>query len=193
MTDSSAITNKWDQRYQHKTRAGDPCWLLRNNLHLLPSTGSSLDVACGLGANALCLAAQGLQSHGWDISTVALEKLTEFAQQQSLAVTTLQRDIEQQPPAANSFDVIVVSHFLYRPIMADLVAALKPGGLLFYQTFNQNKTTAAGPSSATYLLTPNELLTLLSPLQLHFYREDGRTGQLDSGLRDCSYFIGKKI
>lgn len=185
-------SNKWDKKYQQRDQAGEPCWLLRHFSHLLPTAGSSLDLACGVGANALCLAGQGLDSHGWDNSSVALEKLQLFCRQQNLSVTTLLRDVEQQPPAANSFDIIVVSHFLYRAIFPQLAAALKPNGLIFYQTFHTNKLSQTGPSSADFLLTSNELLRAFAELEVVYYREDGLNGKLEKGLRDCSYFIGRK-
>ncbi len=86
--------NQWDKRYSKSEQAGDACWVLSNNLHLLPSKGKALDLACGLGANALCIAELGLKSYAWDASSVALEKLNSFAAQQQLAVNTEQRDIE---------------------------------------------------------------------------------------------------
>lgn len=188
----SAAQEKWDRRYQNSRDAGSPCWLLENYSHLLPTSGRSLDLACGLGGNALFLAAHGLESHGWDCSSVALEKLAAFASTRQLSITTQHREIEQHPPNRNSFDIIVVSQFLSRPIMPALVDALLPGGLLFYQTFNRNKQSKKGPSNPKFLLAHNELLGLLSPLEVVFYREDSDIGCLDQGLRDSSYFIGRK-
>lgn len=192
MTSKHTSQNPWDRRYQTSTAPGQPCEVLRQNLHLLPDSGTSLDLACGLGANALCLAEQGLDSHGWDNSSVGLQKLAAFAAQKNLSITTLQRDVEQQPPAPLSFDVIVVSQFLYRTIFPDLIHALKPNGLLFYQTFHQHKVSASGPSRTEYLLTRNELLQQLGELTVVYYREDSRIGKLQQGLRDCSYFVGQK-
>ena len=183
--------DKWDQRYHNCTDPGDPCWVLDNYRHLLPSHGSALDLACGLGANALLMAQSGLQTHAWDISQTALQKLSMFARQRQLSINTVQRDVERHPPEQHSFDVIVVSQFLYRPIMSALVAALKPHGLLFYQTFHEKKTCQQGPSRSEFLLKRNELLKLLSPLELVFYREDCDIGHLQQGLRNKSYFIGQ--
>lgn len=197
MLNSNSAQQKWDRIYQHRNQIAKPCWVLANHLHLLPNQKQqaieALDLASGLGANSLLLAAQGLKTHAWDISSVALEHLQRQAKLQSLSVTTLQRDIEAHPPPANSFDVIVVSQFLYRPIFAAIIAALKPGGLLFYQTYHQQKLTEHGPSKPKFLLAPNELLSLLSELELVFYREDASQGDLSVGLRDCSYYIGRKI
>lgn len=189
----SATETKWDKIYSDKPFDDRPCWLLENNSHLLPTAGRGLDLACGLGGNALHLARHGLESHAWDASSVALEKLSARANSNALSVTTLQRDIEQQPPEENSFDVITVSHFLYRPLMPYLLSALRPNGILFYQTFNTNKPSAVGPSNPNFLLEENELLKIFSSMQLLFYREDGLTGDLSAGLRNCSYFIGKNV
>jgi tellurite methyltransferase len=184
--------SKWDKKYSICEEAGSPCWLLKNFCHLLPATGKSLDLACGLGANALHLAKHGLDSHGWDNSSVALAKLESFASIENLTVTTLLRNIEQHPPEKNSFDVIVVSHFLSRDIFPQLITSLKAGGLLFYQTFNQHKRSNFGPSNTDFLLSFNELPKRLAELELIYYREDGQNGDLSKGLRDCSYYIGRK-
>lgn len=189
---TGAIESKWNRRYQEKLSAGKPCWVLENNQHLLPASGKCLDFACGLGANALLLASLKLDVHAWDISATALYKLNQFANEKNTSVQTLKRDIENAPPDASSFDVIVVSQFLYRPVFPQLIAALKPDGLLFYQTFNSQKISDRGPSSSDFLLAPGELLSLCSTLDVVFYREDGRIGDLQKGLRDCSYIIGKK-
>lgn len=184
--------NKWDHRHQSSQSPGEPCWVLEHNRHLLPDSGRSLDIACGLGANAILLAEQGLQSHAWDYSDVALQKLLSFAVQTQCVVTTELRDVERNPPTADSFNVIVVSHFLYRPLFPFLVDALLPGGLMFYQTWHQHKRAGKGPSNPDYLLETGELLQRFSALQTLFYREDGVTGQPQSGLRDISYYVGRK-
>lgn len=184
--------NKWDRRYQFSRDCGEACWVLQHNQHLLPAEGTALDLACGLGANALLLAEHGLATQAWDASTVALKKLSEFAAQRTLEVNTQLRDVESEPPAAQSFDIIVVSQFLYRPLFAFLIDALTPGGLIFYQTYHQQKLSQHGPSNPDYLLEPGELLQHFAPLQTVFYREDGRFGDPDKGLRDISYYIGAK-
>lgn len=167
--------------------------MLSQHRHLLPAQGTALDLACGLGANALLLAQAGLTTHAWDISATALTQLHQFAQQQQLTLHTLQRDIEAQPPAAGSFDIIVVSDFLFRPICAAIQAALKPGGLLFYTTWCAHKQSAQGPSNPDFLLQNNELLHLFSPMQIRFYQEDGLTGDLNQGDRNRAHLIAQAL
>ena len=163
---------RWNLRFAKRDTPGEAAFVLTENLHLLPSSGRALELACGLGANALLLAAQGLQVEAMDYSDVALDKLAGFARQRGVAVTTVQADLEAgfEPPAA--YAVIVVSHYLYRPLLPVLVDMLAPGGLLFYQTFTRDKCSASGPSNPDYLLAPHELLRAFATLRCRYYRED---------------------
>ena len=54
---------EWNLRYQAATDWPTPCQVLADNVHLLPTTGIALDLACGLGANALLLAQHGLTTY----------------------------------------------------------------------------------------------------------------------------------
>ncbi len=160
---------KWDRRYLDSDAESRAATVLKDNLHLLPKTGQALDLACGLGGNALLLAEQGLNVDAWDISPVAIDKLSEKAEGMSLAAKVV--NITPKALQANAFDVIVVSYFLDREIAPAIIKALKPGGLLFYQTFNQNQL-GRGPGNPAYRLQENELLRLFAPLTVRFYREE---------------------
>jgi SAM-dependent methyltransferase len=170
--------------------------VLLHNLHLLPVSdqghGQALELACGLGGNALLLAQQGLEVHAWDISPVAIERLNNRAAAQGLQIQAEVRDVEFAPPQPESLDVIVVSYFLERSLFPSLIAALKPNGLLFYQTFIRDKVNACGPSSPDYLLATNELLQLCAPLQVLYYREEGKVGDVSKGVRDVAMLVGMK-
>lgn len=183
---------KWDHRYRAASGPGEPAPVLAEHLHLLPASGDALDLACGLGANALLLAQNGLSAQGWDISAVALQRLQISAQERGLTLTTRQQDIEAHPPPPRSFDVIVVTDFLFRPICPAIAAALRPGGLLFYSTWCAGKRSASGPSSPEFLLQPNELLHIFHRLQVRFYREDAAAGTLTLGDRDRAHLIAQQ-
>jgi hypothetical protein len=85
-----------------------------------------------------------------------------------------------------------VSYFLDRDIIPALVEALKPGGVIFYQTFTQQRVSDQGPQRTEFRLADQELLHLFSGLQVLFYREEGRIGDVHKGLRDEAMFIGRK-
>jgi SAM-dependent methyltransferase len=159
----------------------------------LPQRGAALDLACGLGANALLLAEHGLEVSAWDSSSVAIARLTQAARERDLKLAASVRDVVQQPPVPNSFDVIVVSHFLERDLFPALLAALCPGGLLLYQTFTCERLEGGStPSNPDFVLQPNELLELCCSLRLMAYREDGLVGDLKQGMRTTAALVGMK-
>ena len=188
-----SIKQKWNDRY--RSASSEPVQaarVLRENLYLLPDSGEALDLACGRGGNAYELARQDLQVQAWDISDVVIAELKKNANEQGIPIEALVRDVEIHPPAKNSFDIIVVSYYLERKIIPDLVAALKPGGLIFYQTFSQEKVSDRGPQRKEFRLARQELLHLFSDLELIFYREDGLFGDTNAGVRDETMFVGAR-
>ena len=166
--------------------------MLRQNQHLLPSQGSALDLACGRGANAICLAEKGLTVSAWDISASALEHLANEATNKGLIIELEPRNISEHPPKPNSFDVITVSNFLERELIDDIRKAIKPDGLIFYQTFIIDKVSNIGPSNPDYLLDNNELLNFFSEWKVVLYREEGLLGNIDSGFRNQAMLIAQK-
>jgi SAM-dependent methyltransferase len=139
------------------------------------------------------LAKHDLQVDAWDISPVALAHLQNQAKQNPICITTHQCDIKSNSLLTNHYDVIVISRFLDRSLCNAIMAALKPEGLLFYQTFTRNKLDQTGPGNPDYLLDGNELLSLFSSLSLVFYQEYARIGDLRYGNRNEACFIGQKI
>lgn len=192
MTD--AVRDKWDARYQDADPAqATPCRVLADFAHLLPGGGRALDLASGLGGNALLLAERGLETEAWDISPVAVGKLNAHARRRGLPLTASVRDVEREPPEAGAFDVIVVSYFLERALAPVLIDALRPGGLLFYETFTREKVDDTGPSNPDFRLAPNEMLALFAPLHIVVYREEGLVGDTTCGWRNEAILIGMKI
>lgn len=186
-------TDKWDTRYRDADPlAARPARVLTENAHLLPTSGHALELACGLGANALWLAKHGLEVSAWDASSVAVAKLVATAREQRLPITAEVRDILANPPPPASCDVIVISHFLERQLAPSITAALRPQGLLFYQTFIREHISAFGPSNPAYRLQQNELLRLFADLIVLVYREEGRVGDITRGFRDEALLVGMK-
>lgn len=184
---------KWNARYrEHGATWPSAASVLSENLHLLPDAGEALDLACGSGANALLLAEHGLQAHAWDVSDVALEKLNAEAESRGLSVMTACRDAVADGLPEAQFDVIVVSRFLERLLFAPLINALKPDGVIFYQTFTREKPDGEGPSNPDFLLASNELLRVFSGLRVLAFRDEGQQGDMSVGLRHESWIVAKK-
>ena len=186
------LRDKWNSRYKESAVVPKAARVLHENLHLLPTKGLALDVACGLGGNAIALARQGLQVDAFDISDVAIAALQEQVEQNGLSINALVRDIEQTPLEPRTYDVIVVSYFLSRPLFPLLIAALKPGGLMYYQTFTQSKVSDRGPQNPDYRLADQELISLMAGCHLLVYREEGCVGNTREGFRDELMYVGMK-
>ena len=190
---SEDIKQMWDEKYRESHEAqGIAVEVLQENLHLLPRQGRALELACGLGANALLLSAHGLEAHAWDISAVAIERLNTLAHKRGLHIHTKVHDVLLHPPEPASFDVIVVSYFLDRALIPHIVAALRANGLLFYQTFTRTRVSDAGPQNEDFRLANNEFLDLFADMHIVLFREEGRIGDLEHGLRDEAYIIAQK-
>ncbi len=186
-------STRWDERYQTATASAEPARILLENSHLLPQQGRVLDLACGLGANSLFLAEQGLHVSAWDFSSVAIGKLRAVAETCGLSVTAEVRDVVAQPPEPQSFDAIVVTRFLDRSLIPSLITALSPGGVIFYQTFLLDAVDKKiGPKNPIFRLAQNELLELFSSLHLLFYREDGQAGDVNRGVRNEAMLVAGK-
>jgi len=188
---SSTIEAKWDLNYE-KNNISIPADVLLDNVYLLPKKGSALDLACGLGANALFLAEKGLHTHAWDISTVALDRLQLNAQHKQLKVSTRHVFLEPDILPKNTFDVIVITRFLDRKLCNAIMESLKPNGLLFYQTYVRDKLASVGPNNPSFLLARNELIQLFKPLKLVVYKENHLIGDLQCGERNEALFVGHK-
>jgi SAM-dependent methyltransferase len=183
---------KWDARHEAAEGTPEPARVLMGNAHLLPGQGRALDLACGLGGNALFLAERGLETTGWDLSPVAIERMSAAAGARGLQIEGEARDVVERPPEPQRFDVICVSHFLERALTRDLIHALRPGGLLFYQTFTRACAQQAGPRNPAYRLADNELLHLfVPPLRLRAYREENRTGDPSLGSRGMAFLVAQ--
>jgi SAM-dependent methyltransferase len=122
---------------------------------LIPG-GAVLDLACGSGRHARHLAALG---H----SVVAVDRDPEaLALAVGPDISTSAIDLEQEdaawPFGPERFAGIVVTNYLHRPLIADMLASLAPNGVLLYETFADGNAQFGKPSNPAFLLQPGELL-----------------------------------
>jgi len=152
--------------------SGPPSPWLQRWAHLLPAAGSALDLACGSGRHLRWLAARGLHATGIDRDAAALAASADLAQAGS--ATLIAADVEHGPwPCpGQTFDAVVVTNYLWRPLWPQILASLAPGGVLLYETFADGNQTVGKPSRADFLLQPGELLTRCAGLRIVAY-EDG--------------------
>jgi hypothetical protein len=77
-------------------------------------------------------------------------------------------------------------------LTAQLIAALRPHGLLFYQTFTRTRIGDSGPHNPAYLLEDGELLAMFVALEPLVYREEGRVGDTRRGFRGQAMLVARK-
>jgi SAM-dependent methyltransferase len=181
---------QWDERYRGAEGPAAPLAVLADNAHLLPAAGEALDLACGLGGSALYLAGLGFHTRAWDLSRVAIDSLRQRAASRDIEAE--ERDVLANPPDPDRFDVICVGHFLARPLCPKIAAALRPGGLLYYQTFTEDRVDGAGRRNPALRLGRNELLRLFPDLVVRLYREEGCIGDVTKGLRNRAQLIAQR-
>lgn len=150
-------------------------WVMRFAT-LLPDGGMVLDVACGGGRHARALLERG---HALTV----VDKDTTYVGDLSGRAEILTADLEDGSPwpfAGRTFDGVVVTNYLYRPLFPALAAALRDGGVLVYETFARGNEQFGRPRNPAHLLEPGELLGAFPGLQVVAYEtgiEDGRCGR----------------
>ena len=122
---------------------------------LIAPGGTVLDLASGNGRHARYLAGLGYRVEAVDRDSAALSALAGVA-----GVSTLCADLEGSPwpCGAGRFDGVVVANYLYRPLMAAVLDALRPEGVLIYETFALGNEKFGRPANPEFLLRPGELL-----------------------------------
>jgi SAM-dependent methyltransferase len=121
--------------------------------HLVPPGGPVLDVACGGGRHSRWFLARGHPVTAVDRDVRALTP--------TAGLTIVEADLEDGrpfpfPPA--SFAGVVVTNYLWRSTLADIVACVAPGGTLLYETFAMGNERFGRPSNPDFLLASGELL-----------------------------------
>ena len=154
-------------------------WLLEN-IDLVARDELVLDVATGHGRNALYLAAHGWRVHAVDRNAEALATLALNARSLEHRLSTACVDLEAAAInlGVNVYGTILVFRYLYRPLLPALVAALKPGGVLLYETFTSGQRERGHPRNPAFLLENGELPRLVAPLLVLRSRE----GEFDDNL-----------
>ena len=183
---------EWDERYrQGRTMPDQPAALLVENLSLLPKGGKALDIAMGTGRNALYLASLGFRVTGIDLSAVAVEKCREKAERLGLSVEALVADLERSPLPSNEYDLIVNFYYLQRSLTAQIVAALRTGGVLVFESFTIDQLQFGwGPKSPDHLLHPGELREMFAEMEPLLYHEGVVQG--DRGPKAVASLMGRK-
>ena len=135
--------------------------------HLVPAGAAVLDVACGSGRHVCWFAQRGGRVTGVDRDAAAVAPLTALAE-------IIVADIEGAPwpLAGRTFDAVVVTNYLWRERLPELLACVATGGVLMYETFSAGNESVGKPSNPKFLLQPGELLQIVAGWRVIAF-EDG--------------------
>lgn len=152
-----ADRTKWEARYRagEFSHDGPPSSLLRRWLPDLPR-GRALDVATGLGRNALFLARAGYRVDAADISPTGLRVAHRRARRRGLRVRWIEADLDAYPMPKARYDVVVNAFFLRRRLLKALKSAVRPGGVMIVETHLAYRAPRS-PATAERRLRPGEL------------------------------------
>jgi SAM-dependent methyltransferase len=118
-----------------------------------------LDLACGSGRHARYLAGLGHPVVAVDRDAGAIAGLQGWP---GIVVESHDLEAETWPLAGRLFAGIVVTNYLWRPRLPDVLALLAPGGVLIYETFMLGNEAYGKPSSPAFLLEPGELRRIVA-------------------------------
>jgi SAM-dependent methyltransferase len=162
-----ADIERWNRKYAggSPNPAFTPDAILTQYAHLLDGRGLALDVACGVGHNALYLARRGYEVIAVDGSITGLRYCRAQLRVTPLPVHLVVADLDQFVPPPERFTLVLVVRFLSRPLIPHLKRALVPGGLMIYQTFNRHRLLMNPDFNPDYLLEPGEFRTLFADFE----------------------------
>lgn len=129
----------------------------------LIAQGTVLDLACGSGRHAEFLLARGLK-------VVAVDRDAQVIP----GARFMQADLENGSPwplPGERFEGVVVTNYLNRKIFPEILRALKPEGVLIYETFMVGNERFRKPSNPEFLLRPGELLESFRGLAVMGFEE----------------------
>jgi SAM-dependent methyltransferase len=136
-------------------------WVMRF-LPMVKPGGTVLDVACGTGRHLFLILASGRHVLGIDRDVKAAATVGHH--HPSLELIEADLETGAPPPfAGRRFDAVMVTNYLWRPLLPAIIAAVADDGLLLYETFAEGNAHFGRPSNPAFLLRPGELIDVVHP------------------------------
>ena len=151
---------------------GQPADWLQAWAHLLPAGAAVLDIACGRGRHLRWLAGRGHPVTGIDRDPEALGASQDLAEAGQAELILADIEHGPWPCPGRQWPVVLVTHYLWRPLWPQILASLAPGGWLIYETFAAGNESVGKPARPDFLLQPGELIERCAGLRIIAF-EDG--------------------
>lgn len=163
---------RWDQRYREQASA--PAVAMPGGLegfvHLLPSGGRALDVACGGGAGSVWLASLGFDVVGVDVSPVAVDRARALAATAGLSHRCRFEtfDLDEGLPSTDPVDLVLCHRFNAPALDRPLLERLAVGGRLVVTVLSE-----VGAEAGPFRVPAGDLLARFAGLDVLGHREGG--------------------
>lgn len=163
--------DRWEDRYRSGRRCATeaPSDFLVAHAGLI--SGRVLDVAAGAGRNALFLARRGVMVEAFDISLTGLRLARAAAAAEGLALLAAQVDLESFALPRRRYDAIINIRYLQRSLFIPFRRAIKPGGVILFETFLIDQQSISKHRNPAYLLQRGELRAAFSDCEMVVYEE----------------------
>ncbi len=142
---------RWNAKHSRDEMPHTPIELVTRYTSLAPGK-QALDIACGNGRHSKWLAEQGFEVDALDISSVAIEKLQDIP-----GIHAKEVDFDTYTLPKEKYDLIVKVYFLQRKLFTQMIDALKPGGIIIFETFLHHPDNEREPSNPAFRLNEGEL------------------------------------
>ena len=157
---------RWNEKYMEKPKQENISALVEKYINHA-NVGQAIDLACGTGRNTHFLALKGFEVDAVDISDVALKEVKKTS-----SINKIDADLDKYNIAPNKYDLIVNVNYLNRRLVSQMKEALKPGGVVIFETFLIAHGDFKLPTmNLDYLLRKNELLHYFIGLDVIYYEE----------------------
>ncbi len=178
---------RWNRRYSGALEEIPPPDQLLVESEPLLKSGRALDLACGLGSNAVFLAERGYWVDALDTSMHALQRLQKEIRERNLTIGPVLTDLDYYPVRSGFYDLVIIFYFFSRSLIGRIISSLKPGGLLIYATFNYRHLILHPGFNPDYLVPEKGLAQFFPNLETIMSAENsGEQGNV-------SQFIGRNI
>ena len=156
-----------------------------------------LDLACGEGRNGLFLVSHNVPVTFADNNKAHLQSIAcrlEEAGESGDRSECWAVDFETSQVAGSNplvgkvFDAVLVFNYLHRPLFPAIIEAIRPGGLIVYETFTVDQRQFGRPRNPDFLLQHGELRKTFEGWQ----RIEDFEGQVSDPVRSIARLIARK-
>ncbi|ADH97720.1 class I SAM-dependent methyltransferase [Salisediminibacterium selenitireducens] len=174
---------KWNDKHARRIKSGKIPGANPVLADQIPVTENAvaIDLACGLGANALMLADRGYTVTAFDVSDTATDFVNAKAEELGRPVKAKAMDltsIEGQTAvtATAPVDLAVITYYLDRDLMELVKDLIRPGGYVFIETYVSLPGMENTPVREDFKLHPAELVNSFEDWGIMYFDFDETNG-----------------